>query len=579
MVSYHPDKTSPDKTMQGRDFVARREEAAEVRNQQRDEAQGAFITDQPATNGDEARFDFLGHPGFGSFTKALCHDENGMVTETSFESLLSAVEAGTQDAFNNVILGGGKRLLANPLNAYSFQQIGNDSNGARMAAAPAFASRNTAVDMVERYWMALCRDIPFDQYGNSNLIAAACEDLNSLGFEQEFGFEVTPQTIFRGPYDGCDVGPHVSQFLLQDFQFGNQPITQMQRYPRPGLDYLTDLESWNRVNNGDIDPTGSDIIDGTRYITTLRDAGQWVHIDFPHQSGLWATIILLGLGINITSASPYASGAIKTAEPFGSLGGPDVTIQSGLAGVYGLKHAWFQKWCVHRRLRPEVYAQRLELFRRGVLGDMSDNPLNDALFNNLFGDGAPVWRQTAVLDRIFEHNRQQNVAQSRSCDGTWLLPMAFPEGSPTHPAYPGGHSVFIAAAATVAKAFFADGEYPCPKVPVDGGERLGDFRQPQPHYQPYQIGGCPTPKLTIHGELNKLIANITLFRDGAGMHWRTDGTAIAPTADIGCSEINVETGGNLLGEKLAISMLRDTKRTYREQVGTFQFQSISGNSI
>ncbi|MGF1515643.1 MAG: phosphatidic acid phosphatase [Elainellaceae cyanobacterium] len=565
-------------TSQQRDFEARRSAAAEVRDATRDDAFNAFVTDQPAANGDEARFKALNRPGFASFTKALSHDQNGLVDAASFESLLTAVQAGTQEALNEVTLGGGDRLLANPLNAYAFQAIGNDSNGARMAAAPAFASRNTAVDMVERYWMALCRDVRFDQYANSGLIAEACADLNNLGFEQEFGFKVTPDNIFRGPYQGCDVGPHVSQFLLQDFQFGNQPIAQMQRYPRPGLDYLTDLESWSRVNNGDIDPTGTDIIDGTRYITTLRDAGQWVHLDFPHQSGLWATIILLGLGIDITSASPYASGAITTAEPFGSLGGPDVTIQSGLAGVYGLKHAWFQKWCVHRRLRPEVYAQRLELFRRGALGDCGD-PLEDATFEQLFGDGAQVWKQTTVLDRIFEHNRQQNVAQSRGGEGTWLLPIAYPEGSPTHPAYPGGHSVFIAAAATVAKAFFADAEYPCPKVPVDGGERLGDFRQPQPHYQPYQIGGCPTPRLTVHGELNKLIANITLFRDGAGMHWRTDGTAIAPTASIGCSEINIETGGNLLGETLAISMLRDTKRTYREQVGEFCFRGIGGNTV
>lgn len=547
-------------------FEDRRNDARDLRDQKRDDAFNAFDICPPETNGDEQRFEGLGFTGFASFTKALVHDANGMVSESSFKSLLDAIQEGTQDAFEQVQLGGGDRLLVNPLNAYSFQSIGNDSNGARMAAAPAFDSRNTAVDMVERYWMALCRDIRFDQYANSGLIAAACDDLNTIGFEQEFGFACTPETIFRGPYAGCQVGPHVSQFLLQDFVFGNQPIRQLQRYPQPGLDYMTDLDTWNLVNNGDINPSGTDALEGSRYILTMRDAGQWVHVDFPHQAGLWATIILLGKKAKLSEAHPYRRGGeISTAEAFGSLGGPDITIQSGLAGVYALKHAWFQKWCVHRRLRPEVYAQRLELFRRGVLGNSPNSPLDNEKFNDFFDAGADVWRNTQVLDRIFEHNRQQNIANVRGDrDGTWLLPMGFPEGSPTHPAYPGGHSTFAAAAATIAKAYFADGPFPNPKVPINGGQELGDYNGDD---------------LTIHGELNKLIANITLFRDGAGMHWRTDGTASGSNAGPGRPGTGIETGGNLLGERLAISMLRDTRRTYRESVGTFRFQGISGNLI
>lgn len=301
---------------QERDLEERRKQAKEIRDLTSKAAFKEFETSQPPTNRDEEWFEQLDLPGFASFTKALAHDpNNGLVNKSSYDSLLNAIQDETQEAFEQVQLGGGERLLANPLNAYSFQLIGNDSNGARMAAAPAFGSRNTAVDMVERYWMALSRDIRFADYDSSQLIADACDDLNRLGFEQEFGFQCSPQTIFRGPYEGCDVGPHVSQFLLQDFLFGNQPIEQLQRYPREGLDYLTDFETWGKVNNGDIDPTNSDLFDGTRRIITLRDAGQWVHVDFPHQSGLWATIILLGLGMDIkmSSANPYTNGDITTS--------------------------------------------------------------------------------------------------------------------------------------------------------------------------------------------------------------------------------------------------------------------------
>ncbi len=560
MSDYHPNAQRP-----GRDFEARRNQVRTLRDQKRDEASNEFSLDTPLTNGDEERFEHIGFPGFASFTKALVHDAKGLVDPASLRSLLDALQVGTQDALEQVQLGG-DRTLVNPLNAFSYQAIGNDSNGARMAAAPAFGSRSTAIDMVERYWMALCRDVPFDQYANSGLIKAACDDLNALGFDEQFGFECTPQTLFRGPYAGCNVGPHVSQFLLQDFSFGNQPIRQQQRYPRPGYDYMTDLDTWNQINNGTLYPNNTDLIEGLRYITTLRDGGQWVHIDLPHQAGLWATLILQGLGAMTSEAVPYGKErSITTAAAFGSLGIPDISIQSGLAGVYALKHAWFQKWCVHRRLRPEVYAQRLELFRRGELGGSTENPCHDAKFNDLFCEGAEVWRQTQVLERIYEHNRQQNVAQNRGDrGGNWLLPMGFPEGSPTHPAYPGGHSAFVAASATIAKAYFADGPVPYPKLPVDGGQKLADYRG---------------QGLTIHGELNKLIANVTLFRDGAGMHWRSDGTTSGPNAGCDRPGVGIETGGNLLGERLAISMLRDIRSTYRESVGTFEFRSINGNTV
>ena len=194
-----------------------------------------------------------------------------------------------------------------------------------------------------------------------------------------------------------------------------------------------------------------------------------------------------------------------------------------------------------------------------------NSPFQDDKFNDLFGAGAEVWRKTKVLDRILSHNKQQNKVHNRGDrDGTWLLPIAYPEGSPVHPSYPGGHSVFIAAAATIAKAFFPDAELPEPKMPTSNGQKLKNYHG---------------PTLTVHGELNKLIANITLFRDGAGMHWRTDGTPSGLNARFDRLGTGIETGGNLLGERMAISMLRDIKRIYHEEVENFEFRSISGDWI
>ena len=120
------------------DFRKRRREARRVRNVARNLAQDEFTIDLPETNEDEQRFAELGLPGFASFTKALKHNENnGLVIDSSFQSLLDALDEGTQEAFESVILGGATvtpptncsevaaRRLVNPLNSYSFQLIGN----------------------------------------------------------------------------------------------------------------------------------------------------------------------------------------------------------------------------------------------------------------------------------------------------------------------------------------------------------------------------------------------------------------------------------------------------------------------
>lgn len=73
--------------------------------------------------------------------------------------------------------------------------------------------------------------------------------------------------------------------------------------------------------------------------------------------------------VQASEAVPYgADRLMTTSQSFSTLGIPDVSSQVALAAGYALKHAWYQNWAVHRRLRPEVYAQRMELFRSGRLG-------------------------------------------------------------------------------------------------------------------------------------------------------------------------------------------------------------------
>lgn len=98
----------------------------------------------------------------------------------------------------------------------------------------------------------------------------------------------------------------------------------------------------------------------------------------------------------------------------------------------------------------------------------------------------------------------------------WLLPMAFPEGSPTHPSYGAGHATVAAACVTILKAWF------------DHGWELRDTSGMPIAYVPnanrtglIDVSGSVAP-LTVEGELNKLGANISIGRDWAGVHYYSD---------------------------------------------------------
>ncbi|MBV9020322.1 MAG: hypothetical protein JOZ71_06360 [Ktedonobacteraceae bacterium] len=70
------------------------------------------------------------------------------------------------------------------------------------------------------------------------------------------------------------------------------------------------------------------------------------------------------------------------------------------------------------------------------------------------------------------------------------------------------------------------------------------------------------PTLTVGGELNKLACNISQARDLAGVHWRTDATE-----------------ANLLGEKVAISILNDMQELYREPFKGYSLTKFDGTRV
>jgi len=286
-----------------------------------------------------------------------------------------------------------------------------------------------------------------------------------------------------------------------------------------------------------------------------RELAQYVHIDELFQAYLNACLILIsppargGLGAPLNPGNPYPG---SNQIEFGTLGEPNFKGLVAEVATRALKAVWYQKWFVHRRLRPEVFAARIHHWMSNTLGS-AKYPFHRGEFTKL---GAPANPGPAtpgsVLDRIFGHNQTVNSGQ-----GTYLLPMAFPEGSPVHPSYGAGHATVARACVTVLKAIF-DGDTPIqPLLQASSGPIAG-------HWDVVIPDACGTnlvafgsnaqkqaqaSRMTVGGELDKLAANIGIARNFAGVHWRSD--------DIESLK---------LGERVALEFLRETMMTYNEDV-------------
>ena len=173
---------------------AARKRAIKCFNTRLDAAQAGLKTRIPdeVSNGDENRFPNR----IGSFSKGSLHNSIGEADSASYASLLRAVNTGDSRMFDQIIMGG-TSLLIDPQAGLAFDLEGADSHALAIGIPPPVASREIADVAVENYWMALCRDINFTQYGNEPLTQAAIIELNSL---QAFHGPkpVTPQNLFRG---------------------------------------------------------------------------------------------------------------------------------------------------------------------------------------------------------------------------------------------------------------------------------------------------------------------------------------------------------------------------------------------
>ena len=383
--------------------------------------------------------------------------------------------------------------------------------------------------MVELYWQALARDVPFTDYSTSPVTQAAMADLNrSSAFHgPTVGGQVTPATLFRGNVTGGLTGPFHLPVLLAagSGQLDGGPATLSRWSSR---DRLSELHGMNGLC---CKPACRRFAPGRptrnrKYIYNGRSLAEWVHYDFLYQTYHNAALILLNQSPDtILNTNPYLN--------------PDQPLQEHKGG---------------NRLRHVRRAGHLLPARHGVQGGAAGGLVPEVA-------GAPPARPEEFGGRVHQtkigaanypiHADLLNSAALKAvfaANGNYLLPQAYPEGCPLHPSYPQGHGTVAGACSVMLKAFFDETQIltDCVVASADGTTLT-----------PYD-----DTALTVGGEINKLAFNVAMGRDFAGIHYRSDAEA-----------------GFRLGEDVAIAMLQDLVQTFAEDFAGFQFTRLDGTPV
>lgn len=440
------------------------------------------------------------------FTKSLPHDKDGKAEKEEVDKMLKGILKCK--CFFDKINYQGKLRLVNPSCIFSWDLIGPYKSSIPIPPTPSFQSAEAAAEMVELYAMALLRDIPFSKWDSHPEVTKIIEELNLLS---EFtgpreNDKVTPRTLFRGNSKGDLKGPYVSQFMYLPFNHGISDIDQKYSCYKEA-NFMTTWDTVLNVQNGTVTEGPLQRID-KRYIITLRDGCTYVHLDDSIQSAQCAALILNKLKCPGPKGSPFGK-SVKEV-PFVDMGGLDIYDLMCRVVRVSMLCAWYHKWNI-LKLRPEEFGMEVQ---------KSNNFIHSDLINS------------KILEWI--HKKY----------GSYLLPQVYPEGAPAHPSYPAGHAVFAGATVTILKAFYDEDFMIDAYAPNEDGSKL------------LPLGY----KLRVGDELDKLASNISMFRNTAGVHYRSDAIGIE------------------MGEEIAILMLKEHVLRYCHEI-EFKFHRRNGEIV
>ena len=413
--------------------------------------------------------------------------------------------------------------LVNPLAAYPWDKDPMAVDVMKCLPFPALDSERLAEEALELYWMALLRDVPLWDYGRSSLVRDAVAELR----QTKLNANVTAASLFRLGTPGETEGYFVSQLLWMPIPYGAHNLWQGYKTAFKGSDFMTKWDEYLKVINGEWPPGILNHFGDLYYLRSGRDVGEYVHWDFSYQAFINAASILLGNPHrpreNWPATNPYKTS--RTMNGFVSMGPAYVHNAMGSVSDCAFKACWNEKWIRHRALRPEEYGALVDRTVRG--------------------------EATGVHPLIV---KSEAVKRVREKFGSALLPQAYPEGAPPHPAYPSGHAAVAGACVTVLKALF------------DENRKLRFPLQPTRDGKDWEAINPNLPAPTAGAELNKLATCMAMGRNFAGVHWRSDAWQ-----------------GLLLGESVATAWLKAEKMKCIEgQQGwlkSFEFTSFAGQRV
>lgn len=552
----------------------------------------------------------------GNFTKGLPHDDDGFVRDPhDYEAWVRSIDSGDPRDIRRLRLGPGPFLANGELQyenmldeksepeldwkhtypsdkkpklrgwesqgaGLTFDLEGPDAQSVTLPPCPSLDSQELIAEMGELYWMALCRDSAFINWQGDAQIDAARESLKRLWWFRrdhaldlggatdrmpaslnrrrilsENGSQAVPlNQLFRGVTPGEQTGPYLSQFLLIGntgltdaqqidagmIEYGSLRIDQRVRHATPGKDYMLDWNEWLDVQNGaNLRHRETYAAPGYRFIATPRDLATYVHYDALYEAYLNACLILIGLDVARDPGLPFELDDHRDRQTsFAQFGAPHVLTLVTEVATRALKAVRFQKYNVHRRLRPEAVGGWMYQRRNGT-------PAVKARLASLQAMEDAFLGSSGLGGRLDAGNGADN----------WLLPMAFTEGSPMHPAYGAGHATVAGACVTILKAWFDCGQpllHPA-KIPFDSRNPVIAKGEPIAYVALadgsalQNVNANLASPLTVEGELNKLAANIAIGRNWGGVHYYSD---------------YIES--LRLGEQIALGLLQEQKLTYGE---------------
>tara|TARA_Y100000389_G_scaffold190855_1_gene216213 strand:- start:11481 stop:13133 length:1653 start_codon:yes stop_codon:yes gene_type:complete len=482
------------------------------------------------------------------FSKSLLHDSTtGFPKKDDVDTIINAIDKGTEESLNNIQQNTvAVRKLENVIGQKSYNLIGTDSS-VPVVTKPKTRNEVDSVaglfELAEVYSSVILRDVSFANISSESMADNVPNHLTALNKFTDKSLApvdinsmiITGKTWNRGNCIGETVGPYISQYFYLDYQFGNLDITQkytVELDPEP----TPTLAHWLKVQNGE-NPLSITVDANKQYVWNPRVLASVVHNDPMYQFYYIAALISFQNGISFAGITDTKSSAWTSTGP------PDILASVAHVALGALRVAWQAKYTHSLKIRPEVYAQRIDLIKSNP-NDFADVPG----FSNLktLCDSYPE-----MLNLVKTNNNEQN----------WLINCLYPEMSPVHPSHPAGHAVVGWACCTVLKAM------------LDTHELNGDLKK-WPIQPKHSINGnelvdythADKESMTIVGELNKLANNAGMGRNFAGIHFRADATY-----------------GAELGEQYAITYLVDKAKEYHEsyngQFTGFMLSKCNGDTI